>query len=89
MRINEQMKVRSVVGENIVIMPAAGKVDMTKVVALNESALHLYNSLAGRPFELSDAVEALLREYDVDEATARRDAEAWIAEMRENGLITD
>ena len=39
MRFDERKKVRTVAGENIVIMQADGEADMTKVVALNESAM--------------------------------------------------
>lgn len=87
MRINEKMKVRNVAGENIVIMPSDDAADMTKVVALNESSLLMYNQLKGREFSLDDAVQLLLDNYDVDEATARKDAEAWLADMRKHRLI--
>lgn len=87
MRINEKMKVRNVAGENIVIMPSDDAADMTKVVALNESSLLMYNQLKGREFALDDAVQLLLDNYDVDEATARKDAEAWLADMRKHRLI--
>lgn len=87
MRINEKMKIRNVAGENIVIMPSDDAADMTKVVALNESSLLLYNQLKGREFAFDDAVQLLLDNYDVDEATARKDAEAWLADMRKHRLI--
>ena len=87
MRINEKMKVRNVAGENIVIMPSDDAADMTKVVALNESSLLMYNQLKGREFSLDDAVQLLLDNYDVDEATARKDAEAWLVDMRKHRLI--
>ncbi len=83
------MKVRQVCGENIVITQGDQGVDMTKVIALNESALHLYHTFADKEFALDDAVAALLEAYDVDEATARRDAAAWVAEMQQHGLIVD
>lgn len=87
MRINEKMKIRNVAGENIVIMPSDDAADMTKVVALNESSLLMYNQLKGREFSLDDAVQLLLDNYDIDEATARKDAEAWLADMRKHRLI--
>ena len=42
MRINEKMKVRTVAGENIVMIQGVEGTDMTRVVALNESAMVLY-----------------------------------------------
>lgn len=87
MRINERMKVRTVAGENIVIMQGDGGADMTKVVALNESSMLLYEKLSGRDFEMADIVQLLSDTYEVDPATARSDAEVWVEQMRRNSLI--
>lgn len=87
MRINDKIKVRTVAGENIVIMQSSNGSDMTRVVALNESALLLYNRLMGSEFEVNDAARILTEEYEVNEADARKDAEAWVDEMKKNGLI--
>ena len=89
MKIDIRKKIRSVAGENIVMMPAAGTTDMTQVVALNDSALELYNILKEHEFTLDDVVRALLDTYEVDEATARADAEKWVAQMRKQRLIID
>ena len=89
MKIDIRKKIRSVAGENIVMMPSAGTTDMTQVVALNDSALELYNILKEREFTLDDVVRALLDTYEVDEATARADAEKWVAQMRKQRLIID
>ena len=87
MRINDKMKVRTVAGENIIFMQGRNSTDMTRVVALNESALLLYNTLSGSDFELDDVVRVLTDEYEVGDADARRDAEAWVADMKKNGLL--
>ena len=88
MKIKQNMKVRDVANEHIVMRVGDGKnADMTTVIALNESALLLVERLRGRDFDIGDAVAVLMEEYDVDEATARRDAEAWLKEMVESLLI--
>ena len=87
MRINEKLKVRTVAGENIVIMQDATGSDLTRVVALNESALFLYNQLLSKQFEVDDIVRLLTEEYEVNEADARKDAEAWVADMKKNNLV--
>lgn len=89
MRIDKSKKVRSVSGENIVIMQAEGMADMTRVVALNASAMDLYNQLKEREFTVDDVVQALLEGYEVPFATARDDAAAWVDQMRQQGLIVD
>lgn len=89
MRFDERKKVRTVAGENIVIMQADGEADMTKVVALNESAMLVYEQLKGKDFAVADVARVLTDEYDVDEATAMADAEVLVADMRKEHLIMD
>lgn len=89
MRFDERKKVRTVAGENIVIMQADGEADMTKVVALNESAMLVYEQLKGKEFAVADVVRVLTDGYEVDEATAMADAEELVASMRREHLIID
>lgn len=89
MIFDERKKVRTVAGENIVIMQADGEADMTKVVALNESAMLVYEQLKGKEFAVADVARVLTDEYDVDEATAMADAEELVADMRKEHLIMD
>ncbi len=89
MKFNPIMKVRHVAGEDIVMRVGVGGTDMTTVIALNESALLIYNKLQGREFGIDDAVTVLREEYDIDEPTARRDVENLVQEMRQNEMIID
>ena len=89
MRFDERKKVRTVAGENIVIMQADGEADMTKVVALNESAMLVYEQLKGKDFAVADVARVLTDGYEVDEATAMADAEELVASMRREHLIID
>ena len=74
MKIREEYKVREMAGEHVVIMQGRLGVDMTKIISLNESALYLWNALAGK-------------EFSVDDATAARDAAAWVEKLRDCKLI--
>lgn len=88
-KIDSRQKVRDVAGEHIVIQQSAGADDMTRVVALNESALLLYNRLKEETFVLENVVAILTEEYDVDATQAQTDAQAWIDDMRRQGLLTE
>lgn len=87
MKINPIYKVRKIAGENIILLQGKTGGDMTRVVAFNESALLMWDSLQGKEFTVDDAVAVLLDNYDVEEATARADAEKWVETIRENGLL--
>lgn len=85
MRINEKIKIRNVAGEQIAMLH--DKDMMTRVVAFNETALYLWNSLLNKDFTIDDAANLLLEKYDVDEATAKNDAAAWVKNLENNGLL--
>lgn len=87
MRINDKMKVRDMVGEHIIIMQSTDNVDMTRVMALNETALFLFNELQGRDFEADDAVRLLTDNYEVSDEVARRDVEKILADMKKNNIV--
>lgn len=87
MKINPIFKVRKVAGENIILLQGKTNGDMTRVVAFNESALLMWDSLQGKDFTVEDAAAVLLDNYNVDEATAHTDAAKWVETIRENGLL--
>lgn len=87
MKIGEEYKVREMAGEHVIVMPGRYGADMTRVVALNATSLFLWNALRGRDFTAADAARLLVENYEVDEATANRDAEAWCAQLAECGVL--
>ena len=87
MKILPKYKVRHVADENIVLVQGANPGDMTTVVALNETSLYLWNGLYGKDFELADVVSLLTERYDVDEATAEKDARQWVETLNQNAIL--
>lgn len=87
MKIKSQYKVRHVADEDIILVQGRNPGDMTTVIALNETSLFLWNQLKDRDFELSDVTELLMRHYDVEYETARKDAESWVTKLQENNII--
>lgn len=87
MRINPEYKVREIAGENVVILQGEYGADMTRIITLNESALLLWNELLGREFVVEDAADVLIKSYDVEAATALRDAQLWIDKLSECKLL--
>ena len=86
MKFKAGYKVRSMAGENVVIMQGAAGSDMTRIISLNDSSLLLWNELQGKEFDAQDAVEILLANYKVDVETAERDVAAWLNKLQECGL---
>lgn len=89
MKFKKEYKVRSIAGENVVIMQGRYGSDVTRVISLNDTSLLLWNELQGEDFDLNKVVDLLLENFYVDEVTATKDAEAWIAKLKECNLVTD
>ena len=87
MKFKKEYKVRSMAGENIVIMQGTAGSDMTRIISLNDSSLLLWNELQGKEFDVADVAEVLTSNYKIDAETATRDASAWVEKLKECGLI--
>ena len=87
MKFKKEYKVRSMAGENIVIMQGTAGSDMTRIISLNDSSLLLWNELQGKEFEVADVANILTSNYEIDADTAARDAQAWVGKLQECGLI--
>ena len=87
MKISEKFKVREMAGEHVVIMPGRVGADMTRILALNDSSLYLWETLRGRDFSSEVAAGLLSDRYVGDEATALRDAQAWAGKLAECGVL--
>ena len=87
MRINSKYKVRQVANENVVLVQGRTPGDMTTVIALNETALYLWNELYDSDFTKESVVNLLTSRFDVDAETAGADADKWIAELQKHNII--
>ncbi|MBR4804054.1 MAG: PqqD family protein [Bacteroidales bacterium] len=82
MKINTKNILRTLAGENVVFMPGNVEKETSKLMVLNETSAWLWNNLQGKEFEIEDVAKLLLSEYEVDETTAKNDAEEWINLLR-------
>ncbi len=87
MKFKEGYKIREIAGEHVVIMQGRFGVDMTRVIALNETSLLLWEKLQGKEFEVETVRDLLLENYEIDEQTATADAQAWVAQLVECKLV--
>lgn len=76
-------------GSEAILVPIASQVsELNGLVALNETALYVWNQLDGARSP-GDIAKGLTQEYDVDEETARRDVEELLAELIRIGVVED
>ena len=83
MRVKEGFELQEVCGESIVVPVGIENVDYSKIISFNQTAAYLWKEVCDKEtFTLDDMVEALLREYEVEEEIAREDCrlitECWL-----------
>ena len=78
----------SEIAGKMVSVPTEDDVDLNMMITLNDTGAFLWEKLKEETSE-DKLVEALLAEYDVDEATARRSVNTFIGKLKGNGLIDE
>lgn len=85
MKIKEGFLLRQVAGQTVVL-PFGDELDLNMMITLNDTGAFLWEHLQEETTE--DALVAdLLKEYDVDEETARKSVAAFVAKLNENGFL--
>ncbi len=87
MKISPKFKLRTIAGQNVIIMQGKYGGDMTRIISLNETSLFLWNMFHDREFTSFDVIDTLLNEYGIDMETAATDGQAWCSKLVECGLI--
>ena len=89
MKTKKGCQLRHVCGEYFIIDEDDENIDFSRIISLNESAAYLWEKVVGTTFTADDLARLLCEEYEVDEATAKRDAEVTVKEWHEAGIIID
>ena len=87
MKIKEGFVLRTIVGENVVIGEGLAQINFNKMICLNSSAAYLWREVEGKEFSKTDLASLLLKEYELDEATASKDAAAIAQKWVEAGIV--
>jgi len=87
MKIKKGFRLRTVCGENVIVAEGVENIDFSRIISMNESAAYLWNNIQGTVFDVELLTKLLLEEYEVDEATAQRDAALIIEKWLEAGII--
>ena len=77
---------REVAGETLIVPVTGRMADLESIFVLNPVAARIWQLLQ-TPCTLHDIGSALAREFDVSTETAQADAEAFVAQLRERGLV--
>lgn len=86
MRRSEDYLLRTIAGETILIPTGAAARQLSGLVTLNELGAFIWQQLAD-DCTLDTIAARITAEYDVDDATARADAENFLQYLHEIGAL--
>ncbi|MBO5340901.1 MAG: PqqD family protein [Oscillospiraceae bacterium] len=85
MKLKEGFILREVAGEHVVLSISA-EMDLNGMLTLNSTGRTLWCALE-QEVQMSDLIQALLNEYEVDEQTASAAAADFVEKLKELDLL--
>ena len=89
MKTKKGFRLRSVCNENIIVAEGVENIDFSRIISMNESAAYLWQNIQGTDFDADKLTKLLLEEYEIDEATAKNDAQMLIEKWLEAGIVEE
>ncbi len=86
MKIAEGFLLKSIAGTNIIVPTGSNTVSFGNVITLNETGVFLWKQLENDTTE-ENLVNSMLKEYDIDKATAKADVSDFVGRLKEAGLL--
>lgn len=87
MRFREDIKLRNIAGEHVIVDPGQQMVDMSKVFTLNETAADIWNEFQSKTFTKEDVINYLVETYTIDIKDAIVDTDELLKVLAEQGLL--
>lgn len=88
MKVKNGFNLREVCGEHIIVAEGDENIDFSNIISMNESSAYLWEEVQKMDtFTVDNLVELICNQYEIDEATARKDAIALAAQWGTAGII--
>ncbi len=88
MKIKPGYLLREVLDVAVIIGVGSENYTPNEIMSLNETGALLWHCLE-KGAEKQELVDAILKEYDTDAATAQKDVDTFLARLREKALIEE
>lgn len=89
MKLKDNLKLRKMGSNYMIVDTDTEQVNMVDVYTLNETAATLWQAFEGREFTPEEMADYLCEEYDVAREQAGHDVEVMLGEWREFGLTVN
>lgn len=74
------------IGGDTMVLPSGDELDLNMMITLNDTGKFLWVRLQ-EGITMEALVEAVLKEYDVEEAEAKLQIEKFVGKLNENGFL--
>lgn len=89
MKIKENLTVRKIGDEYMIVSDSDAGLDYTRVISLNETAAYLVEEVGKREFTKEEWISLLMDKYDVEQEVAEADVQALIDKFVKEGLFDE
>ena len=86
-RINEGYKLKQIIDEYVIVATGDKAVKFSAVLVLNEVGVKVFKLLQEQKTE-EEIAQALMAEFDIDEATASADVQRFIDKLVADGVCS-
>lgn len=87
MKLKENLQLRKVGRQYMIVDARSENVNMSKVFTLNETAAFLWQKISEKEWTVDELAGWLCEEYEVDRETGCKDIERQLEEWKNFGLI--
>lgn len=87
MRAKKGFNLRDICGQNIIVAEGKENIDFSNIISMNKSSALLWKSIQGKDFTVDDLTKILTDNYEVDDATAKKDATILVKQWQDAGII--
>lgn len=88
MKINENFLLRDVAGQKVVLPVGEAAEKFNGMIRLNDTGIYLW-TLLEQDTDEDALLSAMLRDYEIDEETARADIHRFVETLRRAGILVE
>ncbi len=89
MKLKDNLTIRKIGDEYMIVSESGSGLDYTRVISLNKSAAYLVQEVLQKEFTQEEWATLLVDKYDVDKDTAKADVQALIDKLKKEGLFVE
>ena len=88
MKVKNGFNLREVCGENIIVAEGDENIDCSNIISMNESSAYLWQEVQKLDnFTIDTLTQHLCEQYEIDEATAKKDVTTLATQWAAAGII--